>query len=249
MKPATFLLLALSLLFSLTACRQTAPEVTPATDTSSPSVTATSTETTGTQATETTQSAAPVYVYEAAVEDFLLPIEEFSWERQSAPEYIMLHFNSAVVAHPEDPFNMEYIRKIFIDYDVSVHYIVERDGTVRCYIPEDRVAWHAGAGEWNSDPKYTNTMNQYAIGIEIVAIGSQSDMSTYLTAAQYQALDASFKGYTQEQYQALQLLIADLCSRYNIPADRDHVIGHQEYSPKKSDPGELFDWSQVLPNP
>lgn len=247
MKKHTALLLTLILLLSLCACsRAAAGESTPAQETGA-SVPSAITETQTELPSESQEPTTPIYVYEQAVEDYLLPIEEFSWERQFTPEYIMLHFNSAVVPHPKDPFNMEYVRQIFVDYDVSVHYIVERDGTVCCYIPEDRVAWHAGAGEWNGDPKYTNTMNQYAIGIEIVAIGSQADMAAYLTAAQYQALDDSLKGYTQAQYDALRLLIADLCSRYDIPADRAHVIGHEEYSHKKSDPGELFDWSQVLP--
>jgi dimethylamine--corrinoid protein Co-methyltransferase len=38
-----------------------------------------------------------------------------------------------------------------------------------------------------------------------------------------------------------------LSVRNGIPMDREHVIGHQEYSPKKSDPGELFDWSKLIP--
>lgn len=194
-----------------------------------------------------TQPAAPVYVSEHAVEDFLLPIEEFSWERQHAPEFVMIHFTSAVANHPDDPYNMDHIRDIFVQYDISVHYIVDRDGTVHCYIPEDRVAWHAGAGTFLDDPKYTNAMNQYAIGIEVAAMGSQEEMSIYLTKQQYQALDDSLKGFTQAQYDALKLLVADLCARYEIPADRDHVIGHDEYSSKKNDPGSLFDWSQILP--
>ena len=161
----------------------------------------------------------------------------------------MLHFTSAVVPHRNDPYNMTYIRQTFLDYKVSVHYIIARDGTVRCYIPEDRVAWHAGKGEWNEDPKYTNTMNRYAIGIELVGMGSKSDMSIYLTSREYDAIAHIEKGFTQAQYDALRLLVGDLCSRYQIPMDRDHIIGHEEYSPQKNDPGELFDWSQLLSAP
>ena len=185
-------------------------------------------------------------VYSGAVEDYLLPIEEYSWEREHAPEYVMIHFTSAIVEHRDDPFNMDHIRKIFVDYDISVHYIIDREGVVRCYVPEDRVAWHAGKGEFANDPKYTNQMNQYAIGIEIAATGSREDMALYLTAEEYDALPNSLKGYSDAQYEALKLLVADLCSRYDIPMDRDHVIGHQDYSPAKNDPGELFDWSRVL---
>ena len=113
---------------------------------------------------------------------------------------------------------------------------------------EDRVAWHAGKGEWANDEKYTNKMNHYAIGIEIAAIGSQKDMGIYLTEEEYAALDDRFKGFSDAQYDALKLLVEDICARYDIPADRDHVIGHQDYSPSKNDPGELFDWSRILPH-
>lgn len=189
----------------------------------------------------------PVTVYPGAVEDFLLPLEEFSWERQVAPEFVMLHFTSAVVPHPEDPYNMGYIRDIFVEYDLSIHYIIGRDGTVYCYIPEDRVAWHAGAGQWRNDPKYTDNMNAYAIGIEVVAMGSQADMADYLTEEAYDALAGSLKGFTDAQYETLRTLVADICARNDIPMDRSHVIGHQEYSAAKTDPGELFDWSRLLP--
>jgi len=185
-------------------------------------------------------------IYSGAVEDFLLPVEEYSWEREFAPEFVMIHFTSAVVEHRDDPFNMDYIRQIFVDYDISVHYIIDRDGVVRCYVPEDRVAWHAGKGEWANDEKYTNKMNHYAIGIEIAATGSQKDMELYLTAEEYAAMNDSLKGFSDAQYESLKLLVEDICARYNIPADRDHVIGHQEYSPAKNDPGELFDWSRII---
>lgn len=190
----------------------------------------------------------PVFVYEGAIEEYLLPLEDYSSEREYAPEFVMVHFTSAVVPHPEDPYNMTYVREIFVDYEVSVHYIIDRDGTVRCYIPEDRVAWHAGKGQWKDDPQYTNKMNCFAIGIEMVGMGSAADMSTYMTEKAYQALDDSLKGFTSEQYAALKLLVADLCDRYDIPMDRDHVIGHEEYSPNKTDPGELFDWEKIISN-
>lgn len=244
MKKLYLLLLAAALL--LIACGAEPADVPVVTLPSTP------TQTVGIPTTAPTTSAtalppAPVFVSPLAVEDLLLPVAEYSWERKAAPEYVMLHFTSAIIPHPEDPYRMDYIRNIFVEYDLSVHYIVERDGTVHCYVPEDRVAWHAGVGIWGEDPKYTNDMNQYAIGIEIVAIGSQSDMSAYLTEKQYQALDDSLKGFTEEQYASLKLLVADICSRNAIALDRSHVIGHSEYNSKKTDPGELFDWSRVVP--
>lgn len=233
MKIKYLLLLAL-LLLCLWGCKQeTEPETTPST----------------TAATETTPPATEpprITVYPGAVEHYLGDIYDFSWEQLYPPEYVMIHFCSAVVNHPEDPYNMEYVRQTFIDADVSIHYIIDRDGTVYCYIPEDRTAWHAGVGQWAGDEKYTNKMNLYSIGIELVGIGSAEDMSLYMTNAQYNKLDKSLLGFTDAQYEALSALVTDICQRNDIPMDREHVIGHEDFNPKKNDPGELFDWTRIL---
>lgn len=188
-----------------------------------------------------------ITVYAGAMEDYLLPLETFSDERLYTPEMIMLHFCSAVQLDESDPYNMELVRSTFVDNEVSTHYIIERDGTVRCYIPEDRVAWHAGRGKWLRNEKYSNVMNQYAIGIELVAMGSKYDMAPYMKGHEYDAMDQRLMGFTEAQYEALQALLNDLCLRYDIPLDRDHVIGHQEYAKSKRDPGELFDWTRIVP--
>lgn len=198
----------------------------------------------------TTTQPPPITVYPGAVEHYLGELgngHDFSWEQLYEPEYVMIHFCSAVVDHPEDPYRMEYVRQTFIDADVSIHYIIDREGTVYCYIPEDRTAWHAGKGEWLGDEKYTNKMNLYSIGIELVGIGSADDMSMYMTKAEYKKLDKSLLGFTDAQYEALKALVTDVCQRNDIPMDRDHVIGHEDFSPQRNDPGELFDWSRIIP--
>lgn len=182
-----------------------------------------------------------------AEKDYLLPEDLFSRPRTANPEYVMIHFTSAVTLSSKDPYNMESIRKIFTDYEVSVHYIIDRDGTVSCWVPESLVAYHAGKGEWQNDPKYTDKMNEYAIGIELAAIGSENDMAQYLNSKDYNKIDPDLMGFTDAQYASLAALVEDICSRNHIPMDREHVIGHEEYSPAKTDPGELFDWSRILP--
>ena len=62
----------------------------------------------------------------------------------------------------------------------------------------------------------------------------------------FDRLDRSLIGYTEAQYAALMVLLPDICARYGIPYDREHIIGHEDYRPSKSDPGELFDWGRVL---
>ena len=178
--------------------------------------------------------------------EFLEPIEDFSWEREFAPEYVVIHFTSAVVLSKEDPYNMETVRNIFVDGGISINYIIDRDGEIYCYMPETRAAWHAGKGYFGGDERLTNAMNKYSIGIEVLAIGSENDMAQYLEKDEYVVLDKSFIGYTDAQYESLSLLVRDICSRNEIPFERTHVIGHEEYSLHKSDPGELFDWSRIL---
>ena len=198
----------------------------------------------------TTTEPPRITVYPGAVEHYLGELgngHDFSWEQEFPPEYVMIHFCSAVVNHRDDPYNYDAVRQTFIDADVSIHYIIDREGVIYCYVPEDRSAWHAGKGTWLDDEKYTNKMNKYSIGIEVMAIGSQQDMSGYLHDWEYKKMDDSLKGYTEAQYESLAALVKDICERNNIPLDRDHVIGHQEYSPKKKDPGQLFDWSRIVP--
>ena len=189
---------------------------------------------------------APVTVSHLAKEDFLTPFDNYSWEREYAPEYVVLHFTSAVMVLKDDPYNMEAMRKIFAEGGVSPHYIVDRDGNILCYIPEDRAAWHAGKGSYGSDQRLTDSMNKYSIGIEIAAMGSYNDMSIYMSETEYNEIPSELIGYTDSQYEALKLLVRDICDRYSIPFDSTHVIGHDMYSPRKTDPGELFDWEKLF---
>lgn len=195
---------------------------------------------------EAPESAVPVYVSALSAENYLLPLEDYSWDREFAPEYVMLHFTSAVVNSRSDPYDMDAVRKIFEDSEISIHYIIDRDGKVQCYIPEARAAWHAGRGSFANDERLTNAMNKYSIGIEILAIGSQRDMVQYLTAAEYNALPTEYIGFTEAQYISLKGLVKDICARNSIPFDREHVIGHDMYNPLKNDPGELFEWEMLF---
>ena len=89
-------------------------------------------------------------------------------------------------------------------------------------------------------------MNMYSVGIELLAIGSEDDMKQYINEETYNSLDDSLIGFTDAQYESLNLLVDELCERYSIPKDKSRIIGHEEYSPHKSDPGELFDWNRLV---
>lgn len=153
----------------------------------------------------------------------------------TAVDRIVLHFSSDVLANPSDPYGLDRILAIYCDAGVSAHYLIDRDGTVYQLVSEDRAAFHARA--WNDR----------SIGIEMLAIGSSTDMSRYLTAEEYSRIPKCHLGYTAAQYRVLRRLIGDIRRRHpEILHDREHIVGHEDIDPqRKSDPGTLFDWSRI----
>ncbi|MDR0516583.1 MAG: N-acetylmuramoyl-L-alanine amidase [Fibromonadaceae bacterium] len=182
-----------------------------------------------------------------------LPVVELSLLEHSKPRtetitHIVLHYMSNVVANPKDPYIIEEAARIFALNGVSAHYIIGRDGTIYFCVPEHRVAYHAGKGVLEDYPNYKDSLNQYSVGIEILAIGTYEEMAGYgITAEMYSKLDPAHIGFTEMQYESLNHLINDILSRHSsISSDRRHIIGHNEYAPgRKQDPGALFDWNRV----
>ena len=41
-------------------------------------------------------------------------------------------------------------------------------------------------------------------------------------------------------------LVAGIAKRNNIPIDRDHILGHEEITNDKNDPGPAFDWQRLI---
>lgn len=180
----------------------------------------------------------------AMIKDYF-PVEDYSYVREEEVTHVMLHFTSAVVSNREDPYDMKENRQIFLDGEVSTHYIIDRDGTLYQWIPENRAAWHAGKGKWQK-AEHTNRMNHYAIGIEMLGMGTEEEMSLYLTSDEYANIAEEHIGFTSAQYKTLNTLIDDICNFYpNVKKDRDHIIGHDQYSDNKNDPGKLFQWGKL----
>ncbi len=159
-------------------------------------------------------------------------------------KYIMLHAISDAAANPSAPYNMWRIKAIFDDYGVESHYVIDREGVIYQFVKDDSIARHAGAGSWNNDPKLTNAMNRYAIGIELLGVGTRAEMKDVIGAFANTQIKADDRGYTQEQYLALEHLLHHLTELYEIP--RENIITHQAYDPgRKWDPGALFDWNKI----
>jgi N-acetyl-anhydromuramyl-L-alanine amidase AmpD len=91
-------------------------------------------------------------------------------------------------------------------------------------------------------------LNFYSIGIELLAIGSKNDMAPYLLSDEYDSLNSELIGFTDKQYESLKALVSDISERHDtIIPNRSHIIGHDEYSYFRTDPGELFEWDRIIP--
>jgi N-acetyl-anhydromuramyl-L-alanine amidase AmpD len=84
------------------------------------------------------------------------------------------------------------------DPNKSAHYIIGTDGRLGQFITEDTTGWHAGNFHYN----------QRGIGLEHVGYASQP--------------------FAEAQYEASAKLTAHLTTKYKIPRDRAHVIGHDQ---------------------
>lgn len=106
----------------------------------------------------------------------------------------------------------------------SAHYGIGKNGALHQYVLESDTAYHAGvpAGytgtTWKLWDHHTNP-NDLTIGIE-----HEGTIHDVWTPAM---LDVSTS------------LCADICARYGIPVDRDHIIGHSEIWPPHNCPGPL----------
>ncbi|MFF0472933.1 N-acetylmuramoyl-L-alanine amidase [Streptomyces sp. NPDC004284] len=111
--------------------------------------------------------------------------------------------------------------KVFKDpsHGAAAHYVVRKDGHVAQMIRELDVAFHAG----NRD------MNERSIGIE------------------HEGFVDRPQDFTTAMYGGSARLTADICARYGIPVDREHVIGHVEVpGTDHTDPGPHWDWDRYM---
>jgi N-acetyl-anhydromuramyl-L-alanine amidase AmpD len=105
------------------------------------------------------------------------------------------------------------------EHGAASHYIVRKDGHITQMIRELDVAFHAGNRDYN----------ERSVGIEHAGFVEQAS------------------SFTDEMYEASARLTARICARYDIPVDREHVIGHVEVpGTDHTDPGPHWDWDRYM---
>jgi len=109
----------------------------------------------------------------------------------------------------------------------SAHYVIDADGTVYQTVPTKDVAWHAG-NWWH---------NMHSIGIEHVGHSSLGGTE-----------------YTPAMYRSSAELVKWLAAKYQVPLDRQHIIGHdnvpgttkETMTNMHTDPGPFWNWQNYM---
>lgn len=198
-----------------------------------------------TESKRTRESTQAIEKSNVGMSEYLLPSSN-SEERVEKTTHVVLHFTSNALNNPKNPYLIEDTYNIFKDYGVSAHYVIDRGGKIYLFVPEDRIAYHAGRGSLQGFPEYNDQLNHYSIGIELLGIGTREEMIPVISAKSFDLIDPAITGYTEAQYQSLNTLLNDIVARYpDIQKNREHIVGHDEYSAEKTDPGRLFNWSKI----
>jgi N-acetylmuramoyl-L-alanine amidase len=112
---------------------------------------------------------------------------------------------------------------------VSANYVVSARGQIAQTVLEKDIAWHAGNWDYNTR-----------------AIGIEHEGYAYMPGS-----------YTKAEYQAGAQLAASICSRWGVPMDRTHVIGHNQVPDPdqpglfggfahRTDPGPYWNWNYFI---
>lgn len=155
-----------------------------------------------------------------------IPSPNYTKGRKSyRPEAIVIHIMEGSLSGTDDWFTN-------IKSNVSAHYGIGKEGSVHRYVQEEDTAWHAGRIHAPTctllKPKgnqYVNP-NYYTIGIEHEGFGNSE--------------------WTDAMYLSSSSLIRDICKRWNIPIDRQHIIGHHEIYSLKTCPGSKVSLAKLI---
>jgi len=112
---------------------------------------------------------------------------------------------------------------------VSSHYLVLQNGRILQLVKDEDTAWANGIVNRPNWPLYDGTNpNRYTLSIEHENI--------------------SGGGLTEAQYQATLWLHKRLIKRWDIPINRDTIIGHDKLDTvdRPNDPGPNFPWDRLF---
>jgi N-acetylmuramoyl-L-alanine amidase len=142
------------------------------------------------------------------------------------PEAVIIHIMQGTLFGTDSWFQSAISKS-------SSHYGIGKWGEVHQYVGENDTAFHCtriNAPTWTGIKQteaglYINP-DYYTVGIE-----HEGDINTE---------------WSEEMYEASAKLIGGICLRWDIPADRDHIIGHHEVYSIKKCPGNVVDIHHLI---
>ena len=141
---------------------------------------------------------------------------------------VCIHHVSAKNIEPLLPFDTATILKIFKKYKVSVHLLIERDGTQVQLVPEGRKAYHAGKSRF----KGRDNCNNFLLGVELVG-----GVDWPFTDDQMFSLGE----YLAQQMTKHQFTL-DWITGHNVIRDNWNEKYPDKKASKKVDPSDYFNW-------
>lgn len=143
------------------------------------------------------------------------PSPNFNSREGHKVEAVVLHIGEGTLGKQEPTLGAINSHFKNESSQVSAHYGIGYNGEIDQYVKEENSAWHAGIVDrptWKLLKPKKNP-NHYTIGIE-------------------------HEGYFRDEWPETQKkasvdLIRDICLRWKIPIDREHIIGHYEIKASK----------------
>lgn len=145
------------------------------------------------------------------------------------PSLLVIHN----ISLPAGRFGEDYVDKLFTGQldcsahpsfldlrgiKVSAHCYIQRDGSIKQYVPFTKRAWHAGVSSFLG----VERCNDFSIGIELEGT---DDLP-----------------YESTQYDTL-IKISKIIMRNYPDITLERIVGHCDIAPdRKTDPGPSFDW-------
>jgi N-acetyl-anhydromuramyl-L-alanine amidase AmpD len=117
----------------------------------------------------------------------------------------------------------------------SAHYGIGKNGAVHHYVLQQDTAWHAGivtSPSWKLIKTLDASKHTYI------------DSNLYTFGITHEGFENT--DWTDATYQASSQVVAGLAKKWNIPLNRDHVIGHHEIYSQKTCPGKKVDLDKLI---
>lgn len=161
------------------------------------------------------------------------------YNRSNWPRAIVLHT-------PEEPADDIEVTPAWFqrpEAHASTHYYLDNDGDIIQMVQEAECAWANGnKGGAGGNRTWKGQRDQWPPWAEVgVSLNCQT------VSIEIEGYAASIQStLTSTQYAALLAWIRFEASRWGIPLDRDHIIGHFEVATDRTDPGAGFPWTRLM---